>query len=309
MKKIVLFVFVLLFLFTHKVEAATKTLTPSTDTFLSGTVNNTNINYGGNQMLRFKKSQTETYPVLFKFIFSSLPEGQKITSATLQLNQESVNGDPVIVATSIQLYPIASSWVENTVNWDNRPNLGTKLKPPASSGGIFKLEKTLGYQSWDITELTQNWIDKITPNYGIYIDTTVNGWSSIFTSKEGINKPKLVIEYTPVPTIAPFVLPKFKFIPGLTGTSPTPLLVPTTLPYIIPTVIPTGVSPVPTRLPTIAVPEPQTQEQTMNLTSKSNEKSTHGISVSDTMMVTILKVGFIILLVLVILKYTVFNHT
>ena len=55
---------------------------------------------------------------------------------------------------------------------------------------------TTGWLSWDLTALTQSWVDGVTPNYGIILISTV-GDTLKFDTREsaGATVPQLVVTY------------------------------------------------------------------------------------------------------------------
>jgi len=86
-----------------------------------------------------------------------VPEGAYIYTATFSIYVDDYAGQEVL------LHRITAPWVEMEVTWDN-------------FGGSYDslLEKSFvsdgyGWQSMDVTELVQDWVDGVYPNYGFLL--------------------------------------------------------------------------------------------------------------------------------------------
>jgi hypothetical protein len=216
-------------------------LQPSADSFINSTTANTNINYGTNQLLRLSKKPTEQNSILVKFDLSSVPKGVKVTKATLRFHQEAYTGDNTIISLGINIYPLSSNWNEKSVTWNNHPAKGIALIQP-NKQPYFVYSKQ-EYDEWDILPIVQDWIDNITPNYGLSLEVGGNGWYNTFTSKEGnlSFQPELSIIYTPnvtpTPTKSTFQILPLNVFGLLKSASPTPTETPS--PALTPSITPT----------------------------------------------------------------------
>ena len=135
---------------------------------------------------------------LIQFDFSSIPEGSTIDSATFSAYYYSYyNPSYNPAGRTYYLYRNTDSWTETGVNWDNQPGFTT------SQGASVTMPGSYGWVNWDVTDITQSWVDGM-PNCGFVMK---DGWETqgvnrvaLFYSKEYAGTsyaPRLVVEYTP----------------------------------------------------------------------------------------------------------------
>ncbi|MBA7523198.1 hypothetical protein ES705_15321 [subsurface metagenome] len=139
-------------------------------------------------------STTTIVRTYIKFSFSSIPADAIVTDADLKLYQYSTNGTDNF---TIELLKINNSWDESTICWD--------LKPTLSGDTIISSSITAGattWNSWDIDDLVQAWLDGDIANYGVVLkdtnetsgDTIAYFFTSDYTT-DPTKRPKLVISY------------------------------------------------------------------------------------------------------------------
>jgi len=129
-----------------------------------------------------------------QFNLSSVPVNARIVDADLLLYQYFTFGGSDF---TIELLKINNSWDESTISWD--------LQPTRSSDPIITSSITAGattWNSWDIDDLVQSWLDGGIANYGVNLkdthETSGNTMAYFYTSDYTIDttkRPKLVISY------------------------------------------------------------------------------------------------------------------
>ena len=164
----------------------TQTLTPIADAHVKST--SPNNNYGTLTSLRLRQgtsSSPDTYHSYLKFDISGLSAPAASAKLRLWVTDPSPDGGSV--------FAVSSAWSESTINWTNAPAITTSSL--ASAGATAT-------GSWIELDVT----GAVTANGPVsFALTTTNSNSSYYTSREGTNKPQLVI--TPQaasPTFASF---------------------------------------------------------------------------------------------------------
>ncbi|MFC9598741.1 family 10 glycosylhydrolase [Peribacillus butanolivorans] len=177
----------------YKVDAAksseTWVSTPSDveDAFVSSQSPATN--YSTSQYLVVGKHQTfATTRSFLKFKLPSLPQGAIITSAKVSFYQYYNTTNQVIV----DIRPVNSSWDATTLNWNNRPSVGSSV----SNGVVDK-------PSWNdffITNLVKGWYSGAA-NQGVVVQfrDETQATKIFYSNDHSTNstlKPKLTITYS-----------------------------------------------------------------------------------------------------------------
>jgi len=165
-------------------EQFEKIIYPSDDSYTYQKAPNTNY---GTVAVLWIRGATNSYDYLFfKFDLSDIPAEAIITSTILYIYIQQIYG---FLVTSAATYLCNANWAENTITWNNQPAvLGDNIH-------TFNFG-SVGWKNCDGDMLTtvQNWHSGAANNYGITIRTTQ--WALAHpTSKEGINKPYLKVEY------------------------------------------------------------------------------------------------------------------
>ncbi len=134
---------------------------------------------------------TTTYNTFTAFDLATLPSDAVILTATLELYQTGSTGS----AFNMKMQALTGSWTETGVTWDNQPTYTT-----ADEVGSGTLSGD--WRQWNITPIVQKWRAGTLVNNGVRLifDFGLKG-SRIFSSREGANPPRLVVEYVRRPTL------------------------------------------------------------------------------------------------------------
>jgi len=181
------------------------------DTFINV---NTSVNYASTQL------NTYTWPtnmpansVLIKVNLSSIPTGARIESAVLTLYQTAAGGDaaydvsvhkvihrdPNLSAATGFTYDGVNNWSASTACYNGIPLAQSDIAPAED---VNALNTNLGYKSWDVSGMVQDWVDNAASNYGLMLnsDAVAAGDSyRFFASSEAGNaaqRPYLTITYS-----------------------------------------------------------------------------------------------------------------
>lgn len=161
--------------FAATAQADTQTFTPVADSYVSSSARGTS--YGAATTLRVDASPTQRSYLRFNV---TLPPGSTITGATLRLFTTSAR-----TGTGFRAYAVAStSWDERTITFDNAPPLGADL---GASGGW----STTGYKGVTLPA------GSVREGLNSLAATTTSTTSKSFNSREGANRPQLVVTYSP----------------------------------------------------------------------------------------------------------------
>jgi hypothetical protein len=155
-----------------QVKAATQTIEikATQDAYVSQDYPDTN--YGSNTSLRVHKTLPREDVFLY-FDISSMVE-QNFSSVMLRIR---LFGS---TATTLEVFPIEQSWDENTITWNNVPDVNTSIM----CSQYFTAG--LGFRYVNVTTIVLNWTSIIMPNFGFYLRTTINGLA--FFAKEYTNE-------------------------------------------------------------------------------------------------------------------------
>jgi fibronectin type 3 domain-containing protein len=167
---------------------------PAADTYVrSGTSAGTNF---GNATVIDVKTTTNADTQRNSFVrFSLAGVGATVTSAKLRLH-----GNAVTAAKATSVFPVADiTWAEGNgsagsgISWSNQPAMGS----PAVATQTVGL--TAGYVEWDVTAYVQaqRTAGAAAVSLGVRSDVTSDNGQTTFNSKEGTNKPMLVISSRP----------------------------------------------------------------------------------------------------------------
>jgi len=125
---------------------------------------------------------------LLRFDLSAIPAKAKISNAHLELYLAKWQGKGPF---SLILNNVANHWDEATVAWDSHPQFFVNY-------GAFDVTPAVGYISFDVTAMVQDWVNGIYTDHGLGIGgprgTVTDGYALFFQSREGANRPRLVVE-------------------------------------------------------------------------------------------------------------------
>lgn len=129
-------------------------------------------NYGTNNFIRIYHTLPREDGFLY-FDISSIT-GQNYSSVMLKFY---IYGSTV---TTLQVFPVEQSWNEDTITWNNVPDVNMSIMCSQS----FPVK--LGFSYVNVTSIVSNWTSGIIPNFGFYLRTTINGIN--FYCKEHSNE-------------------------------------------------------------------------------------------------------------------------
>jgi hypothetical protein len=132
---------------------------------------------------------------LVQFDISSLPNGQRITKATLSVNLY-YSQDYPDTRRWITAHKITGDWVESAVTWYSQPSIvWTEVS------GVNVLHLDWNWYSFDVTSLAQAWYQDPSSNYGImlYSRAAEQAQAGVrgFNTRESSEPPRLIITYEP----------------------------------------------------------------------------------------------------------------
>jgi hypothetical protein len=108
----------------------------------------------GSQVLLAVQSGSNAY---IQFNLGTLPPGATVSKATLRLFV-----DAVVANGSFNVYPVTSTWSENTLTWNNAPTIGASVAGPISvTGASFEQFVLI-----DVTSTVQGWVSGTKANNG-----------------------------------------------------------------------------------------------------------------------------------------------
>ena len=172
------------------------TLSVRTDSYVTSKAGFTGINYGADGELRAHyTSGVSTERFFLSFNFSTVPSNAIITSATLLLETDSLNG-----SSNLNLYVerVDSIWNHDSISWDNQPS--TYISDQISISN--SIVSAGGLQQFDVTEHVQHFVNYSNLNNGWLIrlqdESSSPDRGVFYYSKEynsGSKKPKLEIKY------------------------------------------------------------------------------------------------------------------
>jgi hypothetical protein len=188
------------------------------------TVEDTYINIDNNNNSTSTQLNTYTWPsgsianaTLIKWDLSAIPARSTIISATLSLYLQGfedtggdalydisvhkvINVNPILSLATGYTYDGSNPWTPATGVYNNIPLAQADISLPED---INSLDKTLGYKSWNVTRMVQDWVNDNSTNYGLLLNSdplaTLDS-NRLFASNEysdASQRPKLVITYAP----------------------------------------------------------------------------------------------------------------
>jgi hypothetical protein len=174
---------------------STITLQPGTEG-MDGVVMDTapSGNYGDLSYSIIGNALSAILRLYIKFDLSTVPANARITGAYLGLYQYATLGTDNF---TIGLYTITGDWDESTITWNLQPISSTdaEITNNINAGAIT-------WESWNIGDLVQSWLDGDITNYGMVLKDTeeslVNTVAYFYTSDYTIDttkRPKLEIVY------------------------------------------------------------------------------------------------------------------
>ncbi len=167
------------------------TLTPSQNAYISEWYPNYNFSSSTALFIGRYLQAGDSYRSLIKFELNKIPPNSTIKNAVLEL---SINRNEAVHASNIAIYPILTTWQENSVTWYNSPDA---RKTAINNSVIKKAFKNKIHIN--LTELIKSWYEGLIPNHGVLLmgeeqaNNLIAFHSTNFPSK--VQHPTLHISY------------------------------------------------------------------------------------------------------------------
>ena len=204
-------------------ESSSKVFGSAAGADYPGTIEDTYINI--NEENNFNRSDLNTYTwpvdsvanaIVMKINLATIPADAQIQSAVLSVYMSGVdegggddyydvsvhkiiNHNPQLSACTGYTYDGIHGWTPNDSCYNNIPMAQADL---AMAEDSRSLDKTLGYKSWDVTNMVREWVVNPGTNFGLLLNSDPVASSSsnrIFSSSEAEDpgqRPTLVVTYS-----------------------------------------------------------------------------------------------------------------
>lgn len=160
-----------------------------------------NSNFGAREDLRLGvyRNTDDEHRVLIQFDLREIPLGSVVDSAELSLYHFTEENGYYYL--TLDAHRVTEDWSETEVTWNNQ----SSFDPIAESFNFFdRYHSSPDWHEWDLTNLTQFWIDGVYDNYGVSINVgqPSQGYSlklahSSDYSGDPSLRPKLLVDYVP----------------------------------------------------------------------------------------------------------------
>jgi hypothetical protein len=145
---------------------------------------NQDTSHASDPILRIRPNNGVDRRSLIEFDLTSIPPGSTITSATLYLFD--LTGGNF----TVNIYRITENWPE-TVNWSTQPAFNSTAR------GSFALTSSSCVRSAHIDpSLVQSWVNNPSNNNGLILYPPSGEGQTIFSSREGVTPPKLIVNFS-----------------------------------------------------------------------------------------------------------------
>jgi hypothetical protein len=175
------------------------TLNAIADAYVNDSDPGSNFGSAANLYVSANSTLASSY---IKFDLTSIPLGVNIVSANFTAYLSDTGGDIYwSPADSIGAYYCPdNSWTEPGITWNNKPS----LNPNPTSSYSFSLFILFDYKSWDVTADVKTALSSGILTEVLKFATKTGDGYALFHSREGANKPKLEIEYSPASDLSNF---------------------------------------------------------------------------------------------------------
>jgi len=200
---IVLSIFSPLYFWSFKVNAMPASVHITTYSIADAYVNASSpgINYGSAASLYVSANSEQDFTYT-KFDLASIPSDANVVSANLTVYLSATGGSIYwSPADTIGAYYCPdNSWVELGITWNSKPN----FDPNPTGSWHFGIIDFTGYKSWDVTaDVNTALTSGILTEVMKFSSKTGDGYA-VFQSEEGVNRPKLEVEYSLEPALSNF---------------------------------------------------------------------------------------------------------
>ena len=166
-----------------------------------------NWNHGAHVNLVVAHGFDDVSHSLLRFNLGTVPAGARVMSASLELYSNTNSWG----STTIDVHRLSMDWEEGDesggtgpgANWTERQtgvawgSAGGDYEPGAAAGAVTP--GGLGWVTWDVTDLVNDWVSGRSPNYGFLLAPTENYKGAEFDSSDATDPtthPRLTITYT-----------------------------------------------------------------------------------------------------------------
>jgi|GEM_PF-1652690 len=180
MKKLLVFLcgMMLMVNFVLVAHATVVTLQPGPEGKDTWIWNGEDWSHGDSGELRANDTSVYNQYVLLEFDLSSFAADiDTVNSATLGLYRYDSYGG---VTLTLDAHQITSSWTEDVI-WSTQPSYNAAAEASTAVSGIAD-----GWYTWDLTSLTQDWIDGTANNYGVAIFDHGTDYFQRFVSSDNV---------------------------------------------------------------------------------------------------------------------------
>jgi len=192
-----------LYFWSFDVNAVPANVYTTIDSIADAYVNASNpeTNFGGVANLYVSANSAIDFSYI-KFDLTSIPPGANIISANLTVYFSGTGGDIYwSPADSIGAYYCSNnSWTEPGITWNNKPS----FNPSPTSSWSLSLFNFFDYKLWDVTADVNTALTSGILTEVLKFATKTGDGYALFQSREGSNKPKLEIEYSPESDLSNF---------------------------------------------------------------------------------------------------------
>ena len=157
-------------------------LSPTQDTYVNS--RKSNSTYNSSKYIRVLETRRSQRQGLMKFDLSDIAPGSKIEKAELWLYVAYNRGSGILTVSEI-----LQDWDES-VNWNNKPEVSGLAEDSAD------VRRRGMYYKFDLTNLSQDWVDGVVENNGIHIGLENSAYIIINSENNSANRPKLKVTYS-----------------------------------------------------------------------------------------------------------------
>lgn len=163
------------------------------DNFVSSQVPDTVQNYTSSAMFVTKGNSTwGTSRSFVKFLSSSLPQIDSSYYVTKAMFYVKTKEKPTTAA-SVYLREVMSDWSENTITYNNAPELGEQILDYEYMNNNASSSPAERWYTYDISNLVRKWYSGT--NYGLALEVTDNTRIVLYTGNYAYARPYVLINY------------------------------------------------------------------------------------------------------------------
>ncbi len=177
----------------------TVTLSPSHDAYVNDSAPNSNFNTAYLVVGRSTGEFLPAYRSLLRFNLAGIPTTATVTSSSLRLNLQSVEGTGAL---TVEARRALATWSGTTVTWNNQPGSSSPVTTTSVGTSIG------AFYSFAVGGTVQGWVDGTNTNNGFVLtasgeatQTRTRTFASSNNTNAGV-RPELMVTYTTPPDIS-----------------------------------------------------------------------------------------------------------